>query len=297
MPVASALTFQPLADIRCRVGESPVYDRRRDALWFADITGGVLHCVDLATDGHRAFPFDSDVCSLGIAESGRLIVALRHTVGLFDPDRGSFQALCEIEADQPDMRLNDGKVGPDGAFYVGSMHDRPERAPIGRLYRVDRSGNVEVKITGLRTSNGLAFSADGRRMFHADSRGPWVDRWDLDPATGVMSNRVRFATLDEGSGRPDGGATDTTGGYWSAGQSAGCLNRFAADGSLVARYDLPVGAPTMPCFGGVDFRRLFVTSLTEGQSDEKLARYPWSGLTLAAEAPVAGVPVSLFRDS
>ena len=26
-----------------------------------------------------------------------------------------------IEADRPETRLNDGKVGPDGAFWVGSM--------------------------------------------------------------------------------------------------------------------------------------------------------------------------------
>src|SRR3712207_9091319 len=63
------------------------------------------------------------------------------------------------------------------------------------------------------------------------------------------------------SGRPDGGACDAEGFYWSAGVSAGRLNRFAPDGSVAQSHELPVPSPTMPCFGGPDFRSLFVTSL------------------------------------
>src|SRR4051812_15115340 len=272
-----ALAFAPFGDVRCALGESPVYDARRDALWFCDIVGRTLHRIDLATEVHRAYSFDSEVCSLGIARSGRLVVALRKVVGLFDPEGSAFTALATIEVDRPQTRLNDGKVAPDGSFFVGSIDDSSERAPIGALYRVDAAGHVETKISGLRVSNGLAFSPDGRVMFHADTRGIWIDRWAFDPTTGAISGRTRFADLDEQSGRPDGGATDAEGDYWSAGLSAACLNRFAANGNLVARYALPVAAPTMPCFGGTDLRRLFVTSLTHGRSAELLARDPFNG--------------------
>ena len=114
-------------------------------------------------------------------------------------------------------------------------------------------------------------------MFHADSRGPWIDRWRFDRKSGAMSERTRFATLDEATGRPDGGSCDAEGFYWSAGVSAGRLNRFAPDGRLVESYDVPVAAPTMPCFGGPDFRTLYLTSLREGRSEELLAKAPLSG--------------------
>src|SRR4029077_1015312 len=120
----------------CELGESPVYDARRDALWFCDIVGRTLHRIDLASGAHRAHRFESEVCSLGVAVSGRLVVALRKVVGLFDPDGGSFAPLATIEGDRAETRLNDGKVAPDGSFFVGSIHDAPERAPIGALYRV-----------------------------------------------------------------------------------------------------------------------------------------------------------------
>jgi len=55
------------------------------------------------------------------------------------------------------------------------------------------------------------------------------------PATGAIANRRRRATLSDADGRPDGGATDAEGCYWSAGVSAACLNRFSATGELLAK--------------------------------------------------------------
>jgi sugar lactone lactonase YvrE len=52
----------------------------------------------------------------------------------------------------------------------------------------------------------------------------------------------------------------------------------------------------MPCFGGPGLRRLFVTSLRNNRPKELLDRYPLTGAVLVAEVPVAGSPVSRFRD-
>jgi len=290
-----ALSFTPLTDLRCRIGESPVYDDRTGRLFFVDILSRQLHLFDLGGGSPRAWDFESEVCSLGIAASGRLVIALRDRVILFDMATAARQELCTIEADRPETRLNDGRIGPDGAFWVGSMDDRPDKQPIGALYRVDASGKVERKIEGLRVPNGLAWTADGEIMFHADSRDPWIDRWRFDRWTGAISERARFAEPNE-IGRPDGGACDAEGFYWSAGVSAGRLNRFAPDGSLAESHETPVPAPTMPCFGGPDFGTLFLTSLREGRAKEALDAAPLSGGLLAAEAPVAGFAPWRFLD-
>lgn len=291
--------FRPLNEVRCELGEGPAYDDRRDALWYADIVNKALYCCDLATGDTRNWSFESEVCSLGLADSGKLVIALRDEVGMFDPDDGSFERIATIEEDQPGTRLNDGKVGADGAFWVGTMDDRglPQREPIGSLYRIDAAGFVERKIEGLKVSNGLAFSPDGRAMFHSDSAGPWIDRWDFDPDTGAISGRTRIAELDDEAGRPDGGATDSEGCYWSAGVSAGKLNRFSASGELLTTYPLPVVAPTMPCFGGAGLDRLFLTSLRVGRDAAKLEALPLTGTVIVADSPVAGSPVSRFRDT
>jgi sugar lactone lactonase YvrE len=148
----------------------------------------------------------------------------------------------------------------------------------------------------LRLSNGLAWTADGALMFHADTRGVWIDTWAFDPATGALSGRRRIAAPDDTTGRPDGGSCDAAGTYWSAGVSAGRLNRFAADGALLEWHPLPVVAPTMPCFGGADYRTLYLTSLREGKPEDVLAAAPLSGSVIAAAMPISGFPSWRFLD-
>ena len=112
-----------------------------------------------------------------------------------------------------------------------------------------------------------------------------------------MSERTRFADArTRRPAGPDGGSCDAEGFYWSAGVSAGRLNRFAPDGRLVEHYDVPVRRRPCPCFGGPDFRTLYLTSLREGRAEELLAKAPLTGGLLAAPAPVAGFPSWRFLD-
>ncbi len=289
-------TIECLVRMPCRVGESPVWDAEHGQLLWADILSREIYALEFATGRRRQWTFNGPVGSFGIARSGRLVVAIGNGVYLFDMRTEKLELLARVEEDRPTNRLNDGKVGPDGAFWVGSMDDRPTKEPVAALYRVTADGRVERKIDGLKISNGLAWSADGRTMFHSDSRGPWIDRWNFDAATGAISGRHRIRTLADEEGRPDGGATDVEGCYWSCGVSAGCINRFAPDGTLLARIPVPVPAPTMPCFGGPDMRTLFFTSLRDGLSQDTLARVPDSGSVFMMRVDVTGVPVGTFAD-
>jgi sugar lactone lactonase YvrE len=276
----------------CALGESPVWDEANSRLLFTDVPAGIIHAFTPSTGERRQWHFDRPVGSFGLARSGRLVVAVGGDVVMFDPATGARSLLATIEANFPELRLNDGKVGPDGAFWVGTMHDvaSPDRKPVGALYRVDADGRVERKVEGLKVSNGLAWSPDGRTMFHSDSSAPWIDRWDFDPATGAISNRTRIATPGNEDGRPDGGACDAEGNYWSSGVSAGFLNRYSPDGAMLAHIPLPAPAPTMPCFAGEGLRTLYLTTLRRG-SDA-----PPSGDILVLDPGVAGTPVALFED-
>lgn len=293
------MDFQPLNDVRCETGEGPTWDDRAQALFHVDIPARTVYRIDAASRTTQKWVFPSEVGSIGLADSGRLVVAVRHAVGLFDTADGKWTALAQIEPERVrTTRTNDGKVGPDGAFWVGTMDDRDDvpKEPIGALYRVTADGKIEKKIEGVVISNGLAWSPDGRTMYHTDARAGWIDRWDFDPASGKIGGRKRIATMDNEGGRPDGGAADADGNYWSAGVSAHCLNKFAPDGKLLDKVQVPVAAPTMPCFGGADMRTLYVTSLRVGRTPESLAQYPLTGVTVFARAPVAGAPVTRFRD-
>lgn len=296
--MTGGVMYQPeiLSDETFTLAECPNWDAANNRLYWTDILNCKLHALDIATGLRKTWTFDSELGCFGLTDQGRIIVALRKDILFLDPKTDARAPLCRIE-DGINSRTNDGKIGPDGAFWVGTMDDNPEKMPIASLYRIKADGKIEEKATGFKISNGIAWSGDGSKMYHSDSRGPWVNRWDFDVATGNISNCTRYLDLDDRLGRPDGGAVDAEGCYWSAGVSAGNLNRFAPDGTLLKSIPMPMPNPTMPCFGGPDMKTLYVTSHQEGYSPEKRAEFPHAGKLVKLRVEVPGVPVTKFREN
>jgi sugar lactone lactonase YvrE len=286
--------FELIWDSRCIVAESPVWDAAGRRLLFCDIQGKKINALHADTGARESWDLPEVVGSFGLCRSGRLVVALRHRVVLFEPRSGKIAPLAGPVDEPATNRMNDGKVGPDGCFWVGSMDENSPRRPVGVLYRVTPDGKIEKKADGIAVSNGLAWSPDGRVMYHSDSTAGIIQAWDFDPATGGMSNHRQLVKLSSEEGRPDGAATDVEGNYWSAGPSAGVINRFSPQGKLLQRLPFPVPGPTMPCFAG---EWLYVTSLREGKPAEVLAAHPALGGLFRMRAPVAGAPVGVFGDT
>ncbi|AJD52837.1 Sugar lactone lactonase YvrE [Thalassospira xiamenensis M-5 = DSM 17429] len=285
-----------LLEERFELGECPNWDGYNNRLYWADIIGQKIHALDIETGQRHSWSFESEVGCFGLTDQGRLVVALKSDIILFDPKTGVREKLAAVDGDNDMSRTNDGKIGPDGAFWVGTMDQNADKQPVASLYRVTGSGEVEHKVGGIKISNGLAWSPDGRIMYHSDSRGPWVNRWDFDAKTGAIRNCQRFLDLNDTVGRPDGAAVDMEGCYWSAGVSAGKLNRFAPDGTLLLSIDMPMPNPTMPCFGGLDMKTLYVTSHMENYPADKRAEFPDAGKLVMLRVDVAGVPVNRFRE-
>ena len=285
--------FELVWDARCGVAESPVWDAANRRLLFCDIPGQRVHVLGVDTMARETWDFPEVVGSFGLCRSGRLVVALKQQVILFDPRTGKSQDLTPNVAEPDTSRFNDGKVGPDGAFWVGTIDGNSPRQPTAALYRVTADGTITKEVTGIANSNGLAWSPDGRTMYHSDTAVGIIEAWDFDPATGARSAHRVLAKMTNEQGRPDGAATDTDGNYWSAGPSAGVLNCFSPKGELLRTWNFPVPGPTMPCFAD---GHVFVTSLREGKSAAVLAEFPGLGGLFRAPAPAAGAPVGIFAD-
>jgi sugar lactone lactonase YvrE len=290
------MAFELVADLRAQVGESPVWDARRGVLWMVDILAPAVIRFDPTDGATRRFPMPEPCGSLALCRSGGLLVAQRASVVRLDPASGAIAPFATMPEEPAHNRLNDGKVGPDGCFWVGSMDDRPEKQATGTLWRVRPDGVVERRRDGLVVSNGLAWSPDGTRIWHSDSRRAVLDIAEFDPATGATGAWRRVIQLDEATGRPDGAAMDAEGHYWSAGVSAGRINVIDAEGRILRHLPFPVPAPTMPCFAGRDLRTLFVTSLRAGKDEATLAAHPGLGGLFRAEGLGQGAPVTDFAD-
>jgi sugar lactone lactonase YvrE len=103
-----------------------------------------------------------------------------------------------------------------------------------------------------------------------------------------------FAKIPDEFGIPDGATVDSEGGYWVAlpfGET-GKIARFAPDGRLDIHIDLPVLAPTMVAFGGLNMATLFITS---GRIEKFLNRpsSPLGGDIFAIETGFRGIPEAL----
>lgn len=293
---AEALKFDVLTDIRAELAESPTWDERRQCLFWCDIPRGLIWSFHPETGRVREYAMPGRVGSLGLCESGRLIVACERDVLFLDPDTGETNHMLTVQEDFAG-RLNDGRVGPDGAYWVGSVSDVPlaQMQPVASLWRITRTSATRVQ-TGIKCSNGLAFGPDGKTLIHSDSVAAWVRHHRFDPVTGTVHDGRIICTPDEGAGRPDGAAMDVDGVYWSAGVSAGCLNAFDSDGRLLGRVATPVPHPTMPCFGGPDFRTLFLTSHRSTMTPDDLTHAPLSGRLLAARVQRPGFAAPRFKD-
>lgn len=135
------------------------------------------------------------------------------------------------------------------------------------VYKFDpKSGEIEAVIKDLAMPNGIVFSPDHRRIYVADTGGhpkhpdaklrelPGSIRCYELNAQGRLG-KVLF-TIDQGS---DGMAVDVQGNVYTT--HGGKVHVYDADGRKIQAIDVPEG-PANCCFGGDDFKTLFITART-----------------------------------
>jgi sugar lactone lactonase YvrE len=281
------------------VGESAVYDERRDALLWVDIGGKRIHRWLLGERRHAVWPAPDFPTSIALRADDGAILGLRDRVALWDYG-GEFRTLAIVEPDLPDNRLNEGRVGPDGAFWVGTMQDNlhPDGSAkdmtreSGAIYRVDRDGYV-TRLTEREfgIANTMAWTTDGR-FLTADTTRNEIYAYDLDD--GALSNRRVFAPpLDRGA--PDGSCLDAEGRLWNCRVAGGaCVACFRPDGTLDRLVELPCTWPTSCAFGGPDLATLYVTSARFTMTAEHIAAHPEEGALFAVEVGARGRPEYRF---
>ena len=83
--------------------------------------------------------------------------------------------------------------------------------PLGSLYRLDHDLSLHQTETGIVVSNSIAFSPAGDVMYYADLDQDVIWAYDLDTATGAISNKRVFVGPGAAPGIPDGSTVDSEG--------------------------------------------------------------------------------------
>ena len=187
-----------------------------------------------------------------------------------------------------DHRKNDGRVDPDGNFWIGTLRET-DYAPVGSIYRVAPDLTVTKQAGRLAIPNSLAFDARRGRMYFADTRAFAIWACDYDAKGGLERARTIFSETTAPA-RPDGSCVDAEGCLWNAEYAGGRVVRYAPNGDPIGALNLPVTYPTCCCFGGPGLDRLYITSACEPLSASEREAEPLAGRVLVVEPDVRGRP-------
>lgn len=277
-----------LLDARARLGESPLWHPQEQRLYWVDIDGHNIHRTDPATGIDEVIQVGGPIGCIARRRRGGLIAAMQDGCAIIESwGAAPVPFGPQILSGVPEQRFNDGSVDPAGRWWIGSRTSDKSH-PAATLYRLDLDASLSPILSGLLTSNGAAFSPDGRIFYHADTPTHAVRAYDVDPATGALGPGRLLHQFADGTGRPDGGAVDVEGCYWSALYEGGRIVRLSPTGEILRTIVLPVRYPTMIAFGGPDMRTAFITSASPDPAE------PLAGGLFSIRVDVPGQPITAF---
>jgi sugar lactone lactonase YvrE len=296
---------------RVKLGEGPISFRGRLAT--TDAARGILRLTDLTSALTEEISFPELLASQGFiktgdpqilgcvaeTEDGRVLAALSAGIFFFDPDTQKLSLLAHPEADRPDGRYNDGKVGPDGAFYVGGMTGREGE---GRFWRVSANGKYVQPLKGappLTTPNGLHWSPtadpDVWDFYYVCSHYPGIQRYRHTLSSNIVERQKDLISLpQEKFGYLDGMAGSSNGllflclyqGY------CGCIVADSASGSIIE--EISTGAPQTTSAAIID-GALYITSAAQEYTASDFEKYPNAGAVFRCD--LAGSSVAEVREA
>ncbi|MBC8026726.1 MAG: SMP-30/gluconolactonase/LRE family protein [Steroidobacteraceae bacterium] len=258
-------------DIRCELGEGPLWDGRRNQVYWVDILAPAIHRLNIADGALRSWRLPENIGWV-IPREGRetFIAGLRSgfTELTLDPFViRTFGPIPELVRNER-LRMNDAKADSRGRIFAGTMD--MDGIETGNLYRLDGEQSWVIVDSGYGIPNGPTFSPSGDVIYHADTKRRLVYQFAVGE-DGNLSNKRPFVAFPEEWGVPDGMTADVDGCVWIAHWGGSRVSRFTPAGALDRAIHLPTPQITSCVFAGPALRRMYVTSAALGIEGDPLA--------------------------
>jgi gluconolactonase len=245
--------------------EGPVWDKS-GFLWVSDEELNKI--FRLYPDSHR-----EEAIALGDPDgstydySHRLLdcASVLRAIIRLSSDGKSYTVLADRYEGKRFNSPNDIVLGPDGAFYftdptLDLTKGQAQEIPFQGVYRLDKTGKVQLLTKELTQPNGLAFSPDGKYLYLDDSAKKviWIYRFHPD---GSASDGRIFGREDAvgEEGVPDGMRVDTAGNIFVTGPKGIWI--WSASGVHLGTIELPE-QPANLAWGGEGNATLYITATT-----------------------------------
>lgn len=260
-----------------------------DRLWFVDCMARTLLSLDLSGRCEQHAKFEDDTpCGLGILPDGQLIVLTMFRKRLMRYADGQLSLYADLSGVATGT-IDDMIVDGLGRAYVGDLGfdlpPPPDRGSVGRIILVLPDGTTRVVADGLRFPNGIAISADNRRLVVAEMDGACLAEYDI-AADGGLDFRRRIGTMKS----PDGICLDREGAVWVAAFNEDAFIRCDRDGAELQRIEVP-GRRAIACVtGGPERRTLFCLSAATSYEELRQGKSSARIDAVEVETPGAGYP-------
>lgn len=252
-------TIEIAADMNDKCGEAPTWDAAGGRVLWVDNEGCFVHELSLATGDVTTISRDLMVAGIAANRGGSWIFA--GFTGLHVWHKQGDQRTVAAKHEGDDLFFNDIIADPKGRVYGGTLHwGAAGMEKHGKLYLIHPDGRIEVVADGIELSNGLGFSVDNRTLYYTDSSARLIYAYDVEPASGRLSNRRVFVQVPADEGIPDGLTVDAAGFVWSAQWYGGQIVRYDPEGKVERRIPLPVNQVSSCQFAGPDLTELYVTT-------------------------------------
>lgn len=272
------------------VGESPCW--HQGAFWWVDIEARIFQRLDRSGTYQRWNLPERVGCAVPAAD-GSWVLGLESGLARLHLHDGRIEWLARLEHPPGQYRFNDGKADPRGRLLIGTM-SLVAPVPTAAFYRFC-GGRLEMLFDAVGTSNGLAWSADGRILYYIDSKTGRIDQMDYDVESGQPSHRRPLVGAAP-RGRPDGMCVDDSGNLWAGHWGGWAVRCYGGrTGECLAEIPLPCANVTSCCFGGPGMDELFITTASKNLTPDERAEQPGAGKVYVARPGVAGPPPHLVR--
>jgi gluconolactonase len=265
--------------------EGPVWDDSR-GLIYSDVINGGVFCIGLDDAVSQIIEHRRGIGGMTLHENGGIVVSGRN-IALKPSDGGATQVILPNNPDGGWIGFNDITTDAKGRIYAGALSFRPvgsdDTPKPADLFLIDLDGSYRKVGGDVMLTNGLAFSPDGSKLYHSESRRNRVRVYDVEE-NGDLSPHRTFAEV--GDITPDGLAVAIDGSVWVAMADGGRVDVFEPDGSLRRSIPCPLPMITSVCFGGEDLLDFYIVTGSRGTDRED------AGTVYRMRAEVAGLPVT-----
>jgi len=245
-------------------------------VFWLDIINKILMCYSFETKKITEFTISEQASAIWKEEENTVYLVGESGMCTFHLITKKWNVVAPINYKNDCYRGNDGGVLFTDKYLFGTMQKQPSFLA-GSLYLTDGINAKEV-FKGIGIPNSFIKINDSEILI-SDSLCKKIYKFEFSPISHELISQNLWLDLQSTNYTPDGGCIDEEGNVYIAMWDGACINKYNKDAILLDSFSLPAIRPTN-CKLTNDMKFLFVTTATEGLSEELLNKYPASGSVL-----------------